>query len=45
MDKVGDMEWCQVTAVTRHLPVGDLIKVKVASVSLDDRKINFILAD
>ena len=31
VDKVGDMEWCQVTAVTRHLPIGDLVKVTTES--------------
>lgn len=31
VDKFGNVSWCQVTAVTRHLPVGDLVKVTTDS--------------
>lgn len=31
VDDYGNMSWCQVTAVTRHLPVGDLVKITTES--------------
>ena len=31
VDADGHMEWCQVTAVTRHLPVGDLVHIVTES--------------
>ena len=27
----GHMNWCKVSAITRHLPVGDLVKIKTES--------------
>lgn len=30
-DNHGNMSWCKVTAVTRHLPVGDLVKITTES--------------
>jgi len=31
VNKLGDMEWCEVTAVTRHLPVGELVRITTES--------------
>lgn len=31
VDDYGNMSWCQVTAVTRHLPVGDLVNITTES--------------
>lgn len=31
VDDYGNMSWCQVTAITRHLPVGDLVNITTES--------------